>query len=72
MMTNRQWLHALTDEQFAKFLTVGLRVKSKHYIGFPFDISIADIANNYTSSAPGIEKWLSMPQDYEVVKGGTE
>ena len=71
-MTNRQWLETLSDEQLAKFLTIGLGVKSMHYISFPFDISITDISRNYTSSKLGIEKWLGMPQDYEVVKGGAE
>ena len=70
MLTNRQWLETLTDEQLAKFLTVGLRVKSMHYIDFPFDISISDIARQYTSSVSGIEKWLERPRDYEIVKGG--
>ena len=70
MMTNRKWLETLANEQLAKFLTMGLRVKSTHYIGFPFDISISDIARQYTSSALGVEKWLEMPQDYEIVKGG--
>ena len=72
MMTNRQWLESLNNEQLSKFLTLGLRVKSMHYIGFPFDRSISDIARQYTSSVLGGEKWLEMPQDYEIVEGGVQ
>ena len=72
MLTNRQWLESLNNEQLSKFLTAGLRVKSMHYIGFPFDISISDIARRYTSSILGAEEWFEMPQDYEIAKGGEE
>ena len=69
MLTNRQWLESLTDNQLAAFLTDGLFVTSAHYSGgvhFPANIRI--LANSYTQSNLGIEKWLSMPQDYEVVE----
>lgn len=69
MITNRQWLESLTDKQLAEFLTFGLLVRSMHYIGEPFIISISQIARRYTSSIKGIETWLSMPQDYEIEKG---
>lgn len=69
MKTNREWLMSLTDKQLAEFFTTGLYVKSNHYIGTPFMISISDIARRYTTSVSGIEKWLSMPQDYEIDKG---
>lgn len=70
METNRQWLNSLTDKQLAEFFTHGLMVTSMHYIGvLPFPISIRQIAGSYTQSTTGIEKWLSMPQDYRVEKG---
>lgn len=72
MKTNRQWLESLTDKQLAEFLAFGLRVRSTHYISESFIISIGQIAISYTESISGIEKWLSMPQDYEVEKGGDE
>ena len=72
MMTNRQWLESLNDRQLAEFLTFGIMVKSMHYIGHPFMVNISRIASEYTSSIAGIEKWLSMPQDYELTEGGAE
>jgi hypothetical protein len=69
MKTNRQWLEALTDKQLAEFFTCGLQVTTAHYLGMlPFLIDMRSIADSYTQSTLGIEKWLSMPQDYEVVE----
>ena len=69
MMTNREWLESLTDKQLAQFLVYGLKVVSAHYLGdYPFHINITCLASRYTQSELGIEKWLSMPQDYEVVE----
>jgi hypothetical protein len=70
MMTNRQWLETLTDKQLALFFTFGLLVRSNHYNDEPFIISITQISMNYTASVAGIERWLSMPQDYKIVEGG--
>ena len=68
MMTNREWLESLTDKQLADFFTHGIVVRT-HYIGCsPFPISIHQIAGSYIQSTLGIEKWLSMPQDYEVLE----
>ncbi len=68
MKTNRQWLESLTDKQLSEFFTLGIMVRT-HYIGCPpFPISIHQIAGSYMQSTLGIEKWLSMPQDYEVVE----
>lgn len=73
MKTNRQWLESLTDKQLAEFFTHGLMVTTADYAGvLPFPISIHQIAGSYIQSTLGIEKWLSMPQDYEIVKGGAE
>ena len=66
--TNREWLASLTDRQLAEFFTLGLQVRSLHYHTAPFTVSITRIAMGYTSSIAGIEKWLSMPQDYIVVE----
>lgn len=77
MITNREWLESLTNRQLAEFLTFGLLVRSVHFVGEPFTISIepftisiSQIAGRYTSSTVGIEKWLSQLQDYEIEKGG--
>lgn len=67
MKTNREWLESLTDKQLAQFLTRGLMVVNTHYMGdYPFCLDILSLASKYTQSELGIEKWLSMPQDYEV------
>ena len=69
MMTNREWIESLTDKQLAEFFTHGIVVISAHYEGvMPFPISIHQIAGSYIQSTLGIEKWLSMPQDYIVVE----
>lgn len=69
MITNREWLKSLTDKQLAQFLMYGLKVVSAHYMGdYPFYINITCVASQYTQSTLGIEKWLSMPQDYIVVE----
>lgn len=69
MITNREWLESLTDKQLAAFFTCGLKVTTAHYIGMPpFFIDICSIADSYTQSNLGIERWLSMPQDYIVVE----
>lgn len=69
MITNREWLESLTDKQLAAFLTDGLFVTSAHYLGgVHFPVNIRMTANSYIQSNLGIEKWLSMPQDYEVVE----
>jgi hypothetical protein len=69
MKTNRQWLESLTDRQLAKFLTLGLQVRSLHYHTEPFIINIAQISTRYTASIAGVEVWLSEPQEYEIEKG---
>ena len=67
MMTNREWLELLTDKQLSEFFTHGIVVISAHYEGvLPHPISIHQIAGSYMQSTLGIEKWLSMPQDYIV------
>jgi hypothetical protein len=69
MKTNRQWLESLTDQQLAEFFTHGLIVTTAHYEGvLPHPISIHQIAGSYMHSTLGVERWLSMPQDYEVVE----
>lgn len=67
--TNREWLESLTDAQLAQFLVHGLKVESAHYMGaYPFYINITNLASQYTQSKLGIEKWLSVSQDYEIVE----
>lgn len=69
-MTNRQWLESLTNSQLAAFLTTtGLYVRSAHYAGtYATYINIREVAAQYTQSQLGIEKWLSMPQDFVIVE----
>lgn len=67
--TNRQWLESLTDQQLAKFFTHGLMATAGHDMEvIPFPISIHQITGSYMQSTLGIEKWLSMPQDYMIVE----
>lgn len=68
MITNRQWLESLTDKQLVEFFTHGIMVRTHYHDCPPFLINIHKIASNYVQSTLGIEKWLSMPQDYEVVE----
>lgn len=68
MKTNRQWLKSLTDKQLAEFFTHGIMVRNNYLGCIPFPISIHQIAGSYMQSTLGIEKWLSMPQDYIVVE----
>lgn len=72
MKTNRQWLSEMDDRTIAEFLTVGILVRMNFYHTDPFRLCICDIASKYTSSAIGVELWLSEPQQYEIVKGGAE
>lgn len=68
--TNRDWLEALTNKELAEFLTFGIMVRRLDYHTDAFRMSIHDIARQYTSSALGVESWLSATQQYEIVKGG--
>lgn len=68
-MTNREWLESLTDNQLAAFLTDGLYVTSAHYLGvYATYVNIRQVAANYTQSQLGIEKWLSMQQEFIIVE----
>ena len=69
MLTNRQWIESLTNRQLAEFLTYGIMVRNNYLDCIPFPISIHQIGGSYMQSTLGIEKWLEMPQDYEIVKG---
>lgn len=68
MKTNRQWLESLTDKQLSEFFTLGITVRTNYLGCVPFPTSIHQIAGAYMQSTLGIEKWLSMPQEYEVVE----
>ena len=69
MLTNRQWLESLTNSQLAAFLTDGLYMTSAHYLGaYATYVNIRQVASNYTQPQLGIEKWLSMPQDFVIVE----
>ena len=71
-MTNRQWLSAMDDRTLAEFLTCGILVRMIDFHTDLFFVNIKDIATKYTSSASGIELWLSQKQQYEIVKEGAE
>ena len=68
MKTNRRWLESLTDKQLSEFLTRGITVRTDYSDCIPFSISVRQIAGAYIQSTLGIEKWLSAPQEYEVVE----
>ena len=70
MKTNRQWLSEMDDKTLAEFLTLGAMVRRIDYHTDVFTLNIHDIARQYTSSALGVERWLSQPQQYVIVKGG--
>mgnify|MGYP003299056539 CR=1 FL=1 len=72
MTTNRQWLSEMNDRTLAEFLTCGIEVRMVNFHTDSFCINIRDIASQYTSSALGIELWLSAPKQYEIVKGGEQ
>lgn len=67
--TNRDWLEDLTNKQLSEFLTCGIVVRSLSCPADDFRVSIHDIARRYTSSTLGIELWLSVTQEYVIVKG---
>ena len=71
-MTNREWLESLTDVQLAEFFTHGIMVTLKGVPEglkiMPFSISIHQIIGSYISSTLGVTKWLTSPQEYEVVE----
>lgn len=67
-MTNREWLLEMDDKTLAEFLTLGIMVNSLNLNTDPFRLRIHDISRQYTSSALGVEMWLSLPQQYTVVK----
>ena len=69
MKTNRQWLDEMDNHNLSKFLTVGVKVRANGFHSDPFLINVSSIARRYTSSALGIETWLSEPQQYEIVEG---
>lgn len=71
-MTNRQWISEMDNRTLSKFLTFGIMVRTINFHSDPFPISISEIARQYTSSALGIEMWLSEAQQYEILKGGVE
>lgn len=66
--TNREWLAEMDNHNLSKFLTVGVAVRANGFHSDPFLINISSIARLYTSSALGIEMWLSEPQQYEIVE----
>lgn len=67
MKTNREWLAEMDNPTLSKFLTVGVEVCAKGFHSDPFLINVSSIARRYTSSALGIEMWLSEPQQYEIM-----
>ena len=67
-MTNRQWLAQMSDQDLARFLTNGIKVRFRGTDYSAFYISITQLANRYIPSALGIEEWLSQEQEYELAK----
>lgn len=67
-MTNREWLHSLSDEQFAEFLADSLFVRINTYSNCPqvFPIGVKYISRRYTQQVMGLRDWLSRPQEFTV------
>lgn len=65
-LTNREWLARLTDEQLAKFLTLGLTCRV-HGGQFEYEIpmTIQAVARQFNHSVYGLQDWFSKPQQYE-------
>lgn len=67
-MTNREWLHSLSDEQFAEFLADSLFVRINTYSNCPqvFPIGVTYISRRYIQQVMGLRDWLSRPQEFTV------
>ena len=72
-LTNREWMNTLTDEQLSQFLTDGLLLHHKLFDAIgnmyttDFVTSISSVYRRYIDSPKGLEKWLSEPQEFDVV-----
>lgn len=66
-MTNREWMEHLTDEQLAKFLTLGLRCNNAQGDEWDFEAcaSIQSVALQFNQSVYGLQEWFSKSQQYK-------
>lgn len=56
--TNREWLESLSNDDFAAFYTLGIKLKDNSYI------NLYRVAMSFTSSQQHIKEWLSQPCVY--------
>ena len=68
MLTNREWLESLTDDQLAAFLSYGLLVEGAQVKTLPFVINLSIVAGRYTYSELGLRDWLGRPQEFIIVE----
>jgi hypothetical protein len=68
MLTNRQWLESLTDNQLAAFLSYGLLAESAQIKTLPFVINLDIVTGRYTHTELGLRDWLGRPQEFIIVE----
>ena len=68
MMTNREWLETLTNNQLAAFLSYGLLVEGAQVKTLSFVINLNIVAGCYTHTELGLRDWLRRPQEFIIVK----
>ena len=68
MLTNREWLESLTDNQLAAFLSFGILVEGAQIKTSPFVINLDIVAGRYTYSELGLRDWFGRPQEFVIVE----
>jgi hypothetical protein len=68
MLTNREWLESLTDNQLAAFLSYGILAEGAQVKTLPFVINLQMIAGRYTHTELGLRDWLERPQEFVIVE----
>lgn len=68
IMTNREWLESLTDNQLAAFLSYGLLAEGAQIKTLPFVINLDIVAGRYTHTELGLRDWLGRPQEFIIVE----
>jgi hypothetical protein len=68
MLTNRQWLESLTNNQLAAFLSYGILVEGAQVKTLPFVINLNIVAGRYTHTELGLREWFERPQEFVIVE----
>lgn len=68
MLTNRQWLESLTDNQLAAFLSYGILVEGAQVKTLPFVINLNIVAGRYTHTELGLRERFERPQEFVIVE----